>query len=260
MEINNFLIESALLTHGLASIGGQTMGQMWPASLNNIAWLDQGRIAIGGMAEFLPFRSQWRTLRRVDCQQLGQAQTQGLSGALTASGTMAVCQGLGLPLAVTSGMGCVGDVPGEELCPDLPALAELPVALVATSPKDMLDINATVQWLRDHGVTVLGRDEPCCTGYLFLSARVELDGCLPAGAERPLTPGQLLLNPIPETNRLQDLSLLAQGVAAGKAAKQRGGYFHPAVNGELDRLTKGYSSLIQFRSLIANGELAAKLV
>lgn len=48
------------------------------------------------------------------------------SGALTASGTMAVCVKMGIPVAITCGMGGIGDIKGEELCPDLPALQQIP--------------------------------------------------------------------------------------------------------------------------------------
>ena len=60
--------------------------------------------------------------------------SEGISGALTASGTMAVCRERHIPLAVTCGMGGIGDIKGEELCPDLPALRDIPVALISTSP------------------------------------------------------------------------------------------------------------------------------
>ncbi len=259
MEINRFLIESALLTHGLVSISNQAMEQRWPVDKDNIVWMEAGRIVIGGMDRFLSFRSGSQQALRIDCTMLEQARREGLTGALTASGTMAVCKEMGLPLAVTCGMGGIGNIAGEQLCPDLPALAQLPVALIATSPKDMLDIQATMDWLREHGVAVLGWDTALCTGYIFRSVHVNLDGYLSTGLERSFHPFKLLLNPIPEDQRVRNLSLLEQGVAAGLTAQNRGGYYHPAVNGEIDRLTDGYSSLIQLKSLINNALLAEYL-
>lgn len=119
-----------------------------PQGVDRIAWVDQGRIQTGGMEAFLPFRSRAKELLRIDCQSLEQACREGLSGALTASGTMALCAKWGVPLAISCGIGGIGDIQAEKLCPDLPALAEIPVTLLATAFKDMLDIPASITWLR----------------------------------------------------------------------------------------------------------------
>ena len=55
------------------------------------------------------------------------------------------------------------------------------------------------------------------------------------------------------------LSLLAEGIAAGKQAEAEGREYHPAANAAFDRLTDGYSSQIQFESICANALLAARL-
>ena len=133
------------------------------------------------------------------------------------------------------------------------------MALISTSPKDMLDIPATISWLTGAGVRVLGIDTDRCTGYIFPSADVPLSGrldkeTLPADCRQ-----LLLLNPIPEKERVQDLSLLAQGIAAGKQAEAEGRYYHPAANAAFDRLTGGLSSRLQLRSIIANALMAQKL-
>lgn len=257
--MKKFLVESALLTHGLVSVSQEELRSLWPAEINCIAWVDQGRVIIGPMEQFLPFRQRAAELCRISWEDLPGALEKGVSGALTASGTMAVCQQMGLSLAVTCGMGGIGDIKGEELCPDLPALRDIPVALISTSPKDMLDIAATIHWLTEAGVRVLGIGTDRCTGYIFSSADVPLSGAL-AGGKLPADCGRLLLlNPIPEKERIQDLSLLAQGIAAGKQAEAEGRYYHPAANAAFDRLTGGLSSRIQLRSIIANAQLAQAL-
>lgn len=257
--MRKFLVESALLTHGLVSVSQEELRSLWPTEIDCITWVDQGQVVIGSMEQFLPFRQRAAELCRISWEDLPGALEKGVSGALTASGTMAVCQQMGLPLAVTCGMGGIGDIKGEELCPDLPALRDIPVALISTSPKDMLDIPATISWLTGAGVRVLGIGTDRCTGYIFLSADVPLSGrldkeTLPADCRQ-----LLLLNPIPEKERVQDLSLLAQGIAAGKQAEAEGRYYHPAANAAFDRLTGGLSSRLQLRSIIANALMAQKL-
>ena len=207
----NCLIETALLTHGLRSIANEELAQSWHCPDAILAWVDRGELKLGPIGEYLPFRERSEELIRIDCDHLEEALQTGASGALTASGTMAVCRRLDIPMAITCGMGGIGDLRGEELCPDLPALMNIPVALISTSPKDMLDRPATLDWLRRHGVHTAG--EPC-TGYLFCGEPVALElplsSCNNEAAVRRLTAdgGLLILNPIPEKERVQDRSIL----------------------------------------------------
>lgn len=72
--------------------------------------------------------------------------------------------------------------------------------------------------------------------------------------------GLLILNPIPEEERVQDRSILADAVKAGKQAEAEGRYYHPAANGEIDWRTAGYSSRIQLESLQQNILLAERIM
>lgn len=247
------MIETALLTHGLCSIDNQLLKQKWTLDTGSLVWVDKGKIRLGDINEYIPFRKHSSKLIRIDCFTLEKALSEGLSGALTASGTMAVCARMGISLAVTCGMGGIGDILGEEICPDLPALNDLPVALVATSPKDMLDISATIRWLLEKGVRVYGRYASSCTGFMFNTASVKLTGIY--NGELPYK-RMLLLYDIPIEKRLTDMSILRKAVVAGKEAEAQGHYYHPAVNAMIDVLSDGKSSLLQLESIIANAKWA----
>lgn len=244
------LIETALLTHGLKSVTNEEIRKAWTEGHENLAWVSEGRIVIGGIDQYLEFRKRAKELIRIDCDLLDSALKEGLSGALTASGTMKVCQKLKVPFAVTCGMGGIGEIKGEELCPDLPALADLPVSLISAGPKDMLDRKQTISWLISHGVTVLGAVRDYCTGYIFNGERVELQGVYKGEAKPPL----LIINEIEEDKRVQDRGILVAAVNAGREAEQEGKYYHPAVNGKIDELTGGYSSRIQLEALLNNAK------
>lgn len=257
-----FLAETCLLTHGLRSVTNEEMAEAWSFAEPCLVWVEKGEIIHGTMERFLSFRANSQNVIRFDCYNLADGLAKGLSGALTASGTMEVCRREGIPLAVTCGMGGIGDIVGEELCPDLPALSDLGVALIATAPKDMLNIPATLDYLKEHGVTVAGER---CTGYVFCSTSAETDGPLSdysnaAAVENTAkSGGLLLLNAIPEAEREQDLTIVEKAVEAGKRAEAAGGYYHPAANAEIDRLTDGHSSRIQLHSFIANIRMAADI-
>lgn len=255
---HRFLVETCLLTHGLVSVTDDMLLEHWPEDMDCIVWVDCGQVCIGNMHEFIPFRRREAELCRIDCNTLENAVKNGISGALTASGTMRVCQELGIGMAVTCGMGGLCDIIGEELCPDLPALEQIPVSLISTGPKDMLDVGGTIRWLQEHDVQVLGVDDDHYTGYIFCSTDVPLSGVLKS--ERPKPAGKLLiLNPIPESDRIQDLTLLSKGIEVAKEAEKKGQYYHPAANAAFDRLSNGWSSVIQMKSLIANTKLADQL-
>lgn len=249
------LVETALLTHGLKSVTNEEIQRIWTDKTENIVWISKGKIIIGSIERYLDFRRKADELIRIDCEILENALKEGLSGALTASGTMAVCQKYGIPLAVTCGMGGIGDIKGEELCPDLPALAEIPVALISAGPKDMLDRQGTITWLTEHRVTVLGAYHDYCTGYIFTGDKVELQGVYENECKAPL----LIINEIPEDKRIPNREILKEAIREGKRAEQVGRYYHPAVNGRIDELTEGYSSRIQLEALRSNAQFAEKV-
>lgn len=247
-----YLIETALLTHGLKSVADKEILKIWTEEKANLVWVSEGRIVVGDIEQYLGFHTKTDSLIRINRSLLKRAAADRLSGALTASGTMAVCQKMGLGLAVTCGMGGIDSCREEKLCPDLPALKELPVVLISAGPKDMVERGRTIKWLMQQGVLVLGIERDYCTGYIFSGEKVKLDGKYGGVCKAPM----LILNEIPEEKRILDRSILEEAVKAGIRAEEEGRYYHPAVNGKIDELTAGYSSRIQLESLLANAQLA----
>lgn len=258
----NYLVETALLTHGIDSVTQEELRKHWDAPGAQLAWVENGCIVTGSLSDYLPLRARSAKVRRISSETLDLALQSGQSGALTASGTMEVCRRMQIPLAVTCGMGGIGALRGEHLCPDLPALCSFGVALIAASPKDMLDLPATLGWLREHGVHISG--EPC-TGYLFCAEPVTTEMALSAcHCEEEVKyyasrGGLLLLQPIPEYKRIRDRAILREAVRQGRAAEAAGKEYHPAANASIDRATKGRSALIQLEALLANIHLAESL-
>ena len=273
-----FLAETALLTHGLASLTNEEIRQEWMEAFGgtprgeefrvrhdgrepHVVWLENGQIKTGGIDEYLRIRSDIKSdnlknVLRVDARTLDEAVFQGKTAALTASATMEICRRKNIEAAVTAGMGGIGDIKGEELCPDLPGILNSGVILISTGPKDMLDRAATMEWLTSRGAQVVSAASEDCTGYVFIDEPLSL----PSLSKLKKTAAPLLIiNEIPESKRIIDKNILAEAISAGKQAEQRGEFYHPAVNSEIDRLTDGYSSKIQLRSFIENIKLAQEL-
>lgn len=252
--MSDYLIETALLAHGLVSLSNNELADGWTLPDARLVWLEQGHVRIGALADFLPLR-QNGGLTRIRRAQLPAAREGGLTAALTASAAMAVCAELGIiPVAVTCGMGGVARRPTVTVSDDLPALAELPVILVASAPKDVFDLPATVDWLRSRGVSVRGWQGKYCDGFLSHGVRVALDSYA-ASPQPPL----LILNPLAEEERVVDAAQLAEAMRRGEDAAARGKEYHPAVNNALAELSNGVSTVAQLSGLLANAILAGRL-
>lgn len=253
---DKFLIETALLTHGLKSIENRDIAAIWPWEHRCLAWVDGGKVQIGNIEEFLSYRKRANELIRIDKSNFEISCSKGLSGALTASGTMLVAEKMKMPIAVTAGMGGIGDIIGEEICVDLPSLKTLDVSLIATSPKDVVDIEESIKWLLKHGVSIWGKNTEVIDGFLVNGKPVPITGKYNG---QLLKRGMLLLNPIPSELRLKDLSIIEKAKIAGKEAEKKGEYYHPAANAMIDRLSLGRSSRLQLQSLINNSLWAHEL-
>lgn len=252
----DFLVETALLGHGLASVKDDEILSAWPQGAL-LVWMERGKIRIGTIDEFIPARKEKDKWHRLDGLKIKEKYDSDINAFLTASGTMTVAKDIGCPVVVSAGIGGIGDIKAERLCYDLPALSQLGVTLVATSPKDMLDIKGTLDWLKDHGVKVLGFETEYCSGYILNGRAYKLPGKLSYDDANKLEYGcNLILNPIPENKRLKETSFLEKAIKSGKEAEERGEQYHPAANACFDRLSKGLSSKIQLESLISNIRVA----
>lgn len=253
---NNFLVETALLGQGLFSCNDELVKAAWckrlPENLQALVWLWRGEVKIGTIAEFLQVRHA-ENMGRFNGYTLEQAQAEGKSGFITAGGAVKLAAERQLSFVVSCG---IGGVCNGRVSSDLPMLCSLPVVLVATAPKDMIDAAATVAYLRERGFAVYGKDCEAADGYLFVGKSVPLDGRLGCRAanEPPQLPAacRLLLNPLPHDRRLGGRAILRFAVQAGEAAAARGEEFHPAVNKALDTMTDGVSSKKQLLSLAEN--------
>ena len=251
-----YLAESALLTHGLRSISEEELIRRWPQDSASIAWMEDGRLRVGGLEDFCRFRKKAQDFDRVNYQNYEYYASNEKSGALTASGTMKACEGLGIALAVTCGMGGLMEGQEPKECHDLQALANSPVSLLAVSPKDMFDLGRTIKAMEEAGVTILGYHSDVCDGYMFEGEKVKISGCW---REEAPSKNTLFLRSIKTEERIADKKILRQAFQYGQEQKIQGRAFHPAVNAKIDELTEGYSSRIQLRALIENIAWAEEL-
>lgn len=260
MQISaSFVVETALLGQGLVSVSNSQIKKLWPDDAL-VTWLQKGRIILGSIVEFLHYKDQIESWRRLDGLTLYKGMKERVDGFLTASAAIAVARDLRCPIVVSAGIGGIGDIIEERLCYDLPILAKTEITLVATSPKDMLDIPGTIGWLHKNGVKTFGVGTEYCDGYVFADQKTQLMQALSHDELGLIVRGHnLILNPIPHEKRLQNSEYLREAIKAGKLAEQNGDHYHPAANRRLDELSQGRSSIIQLDSLIANIAVARNI-
>ncbi len=254
--MSEYLVESALLTHGLKSITNETLLGVWKRKGKRIAWMESGKIRTGTIQEYCEFRENARCDARINYHNFQHFKREKRSGVFTASGTMKACELLEIPLAVTCGMGglTAGQKKGD--CHDIDALTVSDVSLVAVSPKDMFDLKLTLECIKAEDIRILGYHTDTCSGYMFAGTEVILSG---AWEKEPLRAKTLYLRKIPEENRIQDGRILEDACAYGLEKEKEGYYYHPAVNAKIDEMTQGRSSQIQLEALLQNIEWAEEL-
>ena len=247
--MSEFLIESALLTHGLKSITNDMLLEKWENEEKRIAWLEAWKIRIETIQNFCTFREKLRNFERINYQNFQCFQENRKTGIFTASGTMKACELLDIPLAVTCGMGGLMKGQKKEDCHDVAALSESSVSLIATAPKDMFDLKTTIDCMIAEGIKVYGYHTDFCDGYMFLGKKVTLTGIW---KNESLNQGTLYLRGISYADRIADRRILEAAHIYGKEKEKEGFYYHPAVNEKIDELSKGKSSQIQLEALLKN--------
>lgn len=252
-----YLVESALLTHGLSSITENELIKRWPGTYDTIAWMQKGRLTVGGIDDFCKFRRKAAVYGRVNRRNYDSFKAQGRSGALTAWGTMRACEELGITLAVTCGMGGLMKGQRPEESHDLEALAAGPVSLLAAAPKDMFDLKRTILAMEEAGITILGYESDVCDGYIFAGECVNISG---RWNKEPPGKRRLFLKAIERADRIADKEILNRACRYGEDEEAKGRYYHPAVNKKVDELTGGVSSALQLGALIENIAWAEQLM
>jgi pseudouridylate synthase len=212
--------------------------------------------------------------RKVGPRDLAAAVLQGVVGATTVGGTLAVARAAGIRWLATGGLGGVhrGFPDPPDVSADLAQLARTPALVVSAGVKSLLDVPATSELLESLGVPVLGfRVDTlplfyAAAGGPLVSARVESaeEAARIARAHWELGGAGLLLGrppdePLDDVEPLIEQALRAahdDGVAGQAVTPFVLSYLHRESGGRTQRANK---DLIAQNSRLA-GEIAAAAV
>ncbi len=115
-----------------------------------------GQLCVGLSDEQVGFIAENTEIRKVSIRDLPLAVSQRWNGATTVASTSWIAHRAGIKVFATGGIGGVhrGSLP--DISGDLPALATIPIVVVCSGAKIVLDLPATREWLETHGITVVG--------------------------------------------------------------------------------------------------------
>jgi pseudouridine-5'-phosphate glycosidase len=155
-------LESTVIAHGLPRPQNLETARRLEAIVSEggslpatIAILD-GQLCAGLSTEQISFISENTDIKKVSIRDLPLAVSQRWNGATTVASTSWIAHRAGIKVFATGGIGGVhrGSLP--DISGDLPALATIPIVVVCSGAKIVLDLPATREWLETYGITVLG--------------------------------------------------------------------------------------------------------
>jgi pseudouridylate synthase len=120
-----------------------------------IAILD-GLFCVGLSDEEVRFVAENEAIRKVSIRDLPIASAQKWNGATTVASTSWIAHRAGIKVFATGGIGGVHRGSLADVSADLPALASVPLVVVCSGAKIVLDLAATREWLETYGITVVG--------------------------------------------------------------------------------------------------------
>jgi pseudouridylate synthase len=188
-------LESTVIAHGLprpqnleTALRLEQLVRSTGAVPATIAIL-RGKLHIGLDAEQLKHLAESGDVYKISRRDLAVAVARKLDGATTVATTVWIANQAGIEVFATGGIGGVhrGELP--DVSADLPELARIPLTVVCSGAKIVLDLPATREWLETYGVTVIGYG--CDEMPAFYSSRSGL--ALDARADSPAEAAQYTL-------------------------------------------------------------------
>lgn len=181
-------LETAVLTHGLPRESWQALSERWPRLGAAPEWLDphapvniaamraminavrrggavpavtaviKGKACVGVDEPALAELAQSTSVRKLAQRDLAAAIAAGESGGTTVSAAITLARGAGIDVFATGGIGGVHRdwQRHPDISADLAALSRVPICVVSSGAKSILDLPATIEALDTLSIPVIG--------------------------------------------------------------------------------------------------------
>jgi len=271
-------LESTVITHGLPRPQNLELGRDMEKQVRDsgatpaTVALIRGEIHIGiSDAELVKLAGSDSALK-VSHRDFAAAMIKKMDGGTTVAGTLFAAHTAGIHILATGGIGGVHKESSFDISTDLRALAEIPMIVVCTGAKAILDLPATLEYLETMGVPVIGYQTDEFPAFysresgLNVSARLdslkEIADFARAHWNLGMKSAVVVTNPIPETqaisrSEMEPIIAKASAEAIGKGI--HGQALTPFLLGRISELTQGRSLKANLALLLNNARLAAAI-
>lgn len=271
-------LESAVLTHGLPQPANlenaramETVIRESGAVPATIAALD-GRFHLGLTSDSLKRLAHEQTLDKISLRDLGAVVSQAGSGGTTVAATMFIAHHAAVRVFATGGIGGVHRGGAGDISADLPALATIPVAVVCSGAKAILDLPRTREWLETHAIPVLGWQTDVFPAFFSRDSGLPVDNRVDTANEAAaliqshwnigMQSAVLLCVPCPPDAALTNAEVERCLQEAERQARQQGiagKALTPFLLDHLARISKGATLRANLALLCENARVAALL-
>lgn len=234
--------------------------------------LADGAVRIGIDAALRERLGTERGVGKVSLRDVALVLADGTLGATTVAATLWAAAQAGIAVFATGGIGGVHPGDGFDVSADLPALASIPVCVVSSGAKAILDLRRTREWLETWGVPVLGLGTAQFPAfYSRESGGLAVDRKVASAEDaaryvkahlRLGRSGVLLCNPVPTASEIPHERVSDWIHAAAQAAVSRDVQGHaltPFLLAELGRRSAGATVRANLALLEDNARVGARL-
>lgn len=159
LELEQIIASKGAIPQTIGLVGGAPIVGLSKAQIEHLATADD--------------------VKKVTLRNLPTVAAQSQDGATTVAATMHLAHRAGIPVLATGGIGGVhrspdGD-PTWDVSADLEALRRIPMTVVSSGPKAILDLPATREALESYGVTVIGYQTDTMPAFYTPSSDLPVD-------------------------------------------------------------------------------------
>ncbi|WP_299612495.1 pseudouridine-5'-phosphate glycosidase [uncultured Tateyamaria sp.] len=273
-------LESTIITHGMPYPQNLEVARQVEADVRSagavpatMAVID-GTLHVGLTDAQLEGLAQAREVAKLSRADMAACIASGGTGATTVAATMIAARIAGIAVFATGGIGGVhkGAEGSFDISADLMELAQTPVTVVAAGAKAILDIPKTLEVLETQGVPVIAYGQDDMPAFWSRSAglkaplRMDTGRAIAAAhaqrAAMDIPGGQLVANPIPETDEIDRATLapiIAQATQDAQTHGITGKGVTPYLLQRIFELTEGRSLTANIALVRNNALLAAEI-
>jgi pseudouridine-5'-phosphate glycosidase len=210
--------------------------------------------------------------RKISLRDLPGALAQGASGGTTVAATMHLAHLAGIEIFATGGIGGVHRDHPEDVSADLEALASIPITVVCSGAKAILDLPRTREALETRGVPVAGYGTDAFPAFYSRRSGLKADTVVHTAQEAALiaqartvlglSAALLVCVPVPEEDQLPTQEMeatVSRALTEAEAAGVRGKKLTPFLLARVVELTAGRAQRANAALLVNNARVAARI-